>query len=93
MVVQAAVGDEEDVVARDFAVDHASDIDAGFADDVAAELEHDASVAQGLFQARHEALQVGADHRKVEWAIAREVGNAEPAADIQRRHRTRGVGG
>ena len=47
MVVQAAVGDEEHVAARNLAVDDAAHVDAGLADEIAAELDHDLRVRQG----------------------------------------------
>ena len=46
MMVQAAVGDEEDLAARDLAVDDAADVDAGFADQVAAEFDDELRAGQ-----------------------------------------------
>ena len=46
MMMQAAVGDEENVAARDLAVEDAAYVHAGLADQVTAQLEHDLRLGQ-----------------------------------------------
>ena len=69
VMVQAAVGDQEHLAARDLAVDDAADVDAGFADQVAAELDDERAPAAARVRARStSAAQVGADRRQIERA-------------------------
>ena len=52
VMVQAAVGDQEHLAARDLAVDDAADVDAGLADQIAAELDHELRLRQLRMRAR-----------------------------------------
>ena len=46
MMVQSAVRDEEDVAARDLAIDDAAHVDAGLADEVAPQLDDELRLRQ-----------------------------------------------
>ena len=65
-MMQAAIGDQEDLAARFLAVDHATDIDAGLADDVAAELDRDLGLRKQPGEFGREPGQIGTDDSEVE---------------------------
>ena len=83
--MQAAVGDEKHVPARDLAVDDAADVDARLADQVAAELDDDVGHRAAARLARptspRRLAPIGARSRRV---VAREIRDAEAAAEVQR---------
>src|SRR5262245_2977265 len=85
-MMQATVGHQKDVATRDLAVDDAADIDAGFADEVTPQLEHDLRLWQAVGNARKPARQAGSDRGDVERLLAGEVRNAKPSADIEQAH-------
>src|SRR4030095_9654934 len=88
VVVQSAVSDKENVPSRDLAVDDATDIDAGLADEVAAELDDKTGLRKRCPRAARHVAQVVADGSELERFLAREIGNAEAAADIEHTHRS-----
>ena len=91
MMMQAAVGDEEYVAARNLAVDDRANVDARLADEIAPELDHEPRLRQLAPGARDELREIGADGSEVERLLAREVGDAEAAAEVQHLHRRRRV--
>src|SRR6185369_15671351 len=60
MVMQAAVGHEEYVAARNFPVDDAADVDAGRSDQIAAELDHEPRLRQRFCALGHEIFEIRA---------------------------------
>ena len=63
VVVQAAVGDQEHLAARDLAIEHPADVHAGFADEVAAELDDE--LAPAAARAAATAAQLRADRAPI----------------------------
>ena len=92
VVMHAAVGDEKHVTARHFPIDHPGHVNAGLADDIAAELEHEPCARQLGRRTRRKRLEIRADRRQVERQLAGEVGDAEAAADVERLHRRARLG-
>ena len=73
MMMQAAVGDEEHLAARNLAVDDAADVDAGLADQVAAELDDELRLRQRAACRVRPALAGCRRSGQVERLLAREV--------------------
>src|ERR1700686_3028059 len=90
MVVQSAVGHEEYLLARNFTVDDAANIDSCFPDQIAAELDDQPRLGQRAASAVDEIAQIAAYRPKIERLFARKVGNAKAATDIQREDWSRG---
>src|SRR5882724_10029084 len=86
VVVQAPVGYQEYLPPRDLAVDDAADINARFADQVAAQFDHDLGLGQASRHSVHQPGEIGAYRSDIEGALARKVRNAEAAADIEQAH-------
>ena len=85
MVVQAAVGDQEHLAPRHLAVDDARHVDAGLADQVAAQFDDQLRLAAvRCFAASTTLREVGGDRGEIERLLAGEVGNAEAAAQVER---------
>ena len=93
-MVEAAVNDEEGVAARLLAVDDSGDVYAGFADQVAAELEDDPRLGQrGAEPLGNHRREVVADWREVQRLAAFEVWDTEPTAEVDVAHRLWGCAG
>src|SRR3974390_1780545 len=86
MVVQASVGYQEYLASRDFPVDDAAHIDARFAYQVTAQLDHDSGLPQAVRQSVEQPGEAGADRCDVERTLAGKVGDAKTAPDIQKAH-------
>src|ERR1043166_2735031 len=91
MLVQAAVRDQKHLPARDLAVEHATHVNAGLADQIAAQLDDQPGFGQALFHQRGQRAQVGADRGDVERLFSGEIRYAEAAADIDVARRRGGL--
>ena len=83
MVVQAAVGDEEELSVREFTVDDPGDVETGLADEIASEFDDEfraGKIARGLLR---EFPEICGDGRQIERLFAGKIGNAEAAAEVQ----------
>src|SRR5258706_1840748 len=83
MVVQAAIGNEENPAARKLAIDDPAYVDTRLADEIASELDDDARLRQVLLDPRHERREPASRRAQVERLVAGEVGDAEAAARIE----------
>src|SRR5688572_25560828 len=90
-MMQPAVGDQEHMTPRDLAVDDATYVDAGLADQKASELEHDVRLRERAPDRWHQRAQRRADRRQVERLVAGEIGNTKAAAEVQQAHGSRRV--
>lgn len=82
VVMQTTVRNQEDLAPRHFAIQHFANVQSGFSDDVATELEYQFRAAKRIIQNREQAREVLADRVQVEHRVAGEVGNAESAANV-----------
>src|SRR5207302_6745910 len=89
MVMQAAIGHEKNMPPRQLSVDDARHVDARLADEESSQFDHDFCLSQAGIQAIQDAREVGADCCEIELLVAREVGNAEAAADVENSYRSR----
>ena len=87
--MQAAVGDQEDLAARNLAVDDAADVDARFADQIAAELDRRAAPAAARARALRDELPRGCAPigARSSGCSPGKVRDAETAADVEHPHR------
>ncbi len=84
MVVEPAIDDEEGLAAALLPVDHPREIHACFADQPAPQLDREVRIGELPSSSRR---QRRADRLDVERHVAGEIGNAEPAAQIDQRRR------
>jgi len=89
VVVHAAVADEEDLPARELAVDHPRHVDAGLARQIAAELQHQMALRKVAGAALGETVQAVGHRRELKRRIRERVRDAEAAAEVQAAHRRR----
>ena len=82
VMVQAAIRHEEHLTARNFPIDNAADIQARLAHEVAAEFDDQLDAWKLALRAIDELASGGADRREVERLLAREIRDAEAAADV-----------
>src|SRR6266404_2860885 len=89
MMMEPPVGNQKNLPSGDLAIDHPAHVDACLADQETAELDDQACLRQRAPCASGEHLEVLADGAEVEPSLAREIGNAKAAADVEHAHRRR----
>src|SRR5713101_9845434 len=89
MMMESAIGNEKNLPSGDLAIDDPAHVDACLANQKTAELDDQACLRQGALCASGEHFEVVADGAEVERSLAREIGNAEAAADVEHAHRRR----
>src|SRR5690606_40336462 len=83
LVVQAAVGDQEDLPVAFLAVDDPRQVHARFTDEIAAELDRELRPREFIGKAFEPFGQRRTDGRGVERLVAVEIGNAETAPHVE----------
>ena len=87
LVMQPPVDDEKGPPSRLLTIDYSRDVDAAFADDVAAKLEDNPRIGKPRTDPlSHEIRQIVPDRRKIDRLVLLEIGNAEAAPDIEVLH-------
>lgn len=89
--MQAAIDDQQHVVARNPAVEHAATIIIGFSGQVTSLLDDDFRLRQRVSGVIDDTCQIFADRRLIEPRLSGELGSAEIAGEVQRSNR-RGIG-
>ena len=87
MVVQPAVGDQKCFATGDFFVHHLTHVDTGLRYQVATQFHHDFRLWQLVPRSVNQAGKIGGYRGQLKPLLPREVGYAQPAADIQPAHR------
>ncbi len=93
MVMQSAIGHQKHTAPRYLAVDDSADIQARLPDEVSAQLHDDLGLRQARLDAWHQGGEVSGDRSQIDRPLAREVGNAQAAADVQQSHGGRRIRG
>jgi len=90
-MIQPAIDDEEYLSARDLAIEDARHVNAGLADQIAAQLDHQLGFRQFGLRPLDQRRKIRTDRREVEPLLAGEIGNAEATSEVEKTHRRRCV--